>query len=74
MTWKIWFTTACAVRNNLANYLTRFPQETRIGMLVRGCENRSVNALVVEKQHSRQNLYLIGIPCTASLTGAKWSR
>jgi coenzyme F420-reducing hydrogenase beta subunit len=33
--------------NNLANYLTRYPQEARIGMVVRGCENRSVNALLV---------------------------
>jgi ferredoxin len=32
-------------------------------MLVRGCENRSVNALIVEKQKAREDLYLIGIPC-----------
>lgn len=50
-------------QNNLANYLTRYPKETRIGMVVRGCENRSVNALIVEKQHLRENLYLIGVPC-----------
>ena len=50
-------------QNNLANYLTRFPQDTRIGIVVRGCESRSVNALIVEKQHQRENLYLIGIPC-----------
>lgn len=50
-------------QNNLANYLTRYPNETRIGMVVRGCESRSVNALLVEKQHIRENLYLIGIPC-----------
>jgi coenzyme F420-reducing hydrogenase beta subunit len=36
--------------NNLANYLTRYPRETRIGMLVRGCENRSVNALILRQQ------------------------
>jgi len=57
--------------NNLANYLTRYPRETRIGMLVRGCENRSVNALIVEKQHSRENLYLIGIPCTGIIDWRK---
>lgn len=57
--------------NNLANYLTRFPDETRVGMLVRGCENRSVNALVVEKQHSRENLTLIGIPCTGIIDWRK---
>jgi len=50
-------------QNNLANYLTRFPSNTKIGMVVRGCESRSVNALIVEKQHPRENLYLIGIPC-----------
>ncbi len=50
-------------QNNLANYLTRYPHETRIGIVVRGCESRSVNALVVEKQHPRENLFKIGIPC-----------
>ena len=50
-------------QNNLANYLTRYPQDTRIGIVVRGCENRSVNALVVEHQHARENLFLIGVPC-----------
>ena len=50
-------------QNNLANYLPRYPKDTRIGIVVRGCESRSVNALVVEKQHIRENLYLIGIPC-----------
>lgn len=50
-------------QNNLANYLTRYSHETRIGIVVRGCESRSVNALVVEKQHPRENLYLIGVPC-----------
>jgi ferredoxin len=50
-------------QNNLANYITRYPKGTKIGMVVRGCESRSVNALIVEKQHERENLYLIGVPC-----------
>ncbi len=50
-------------QNNLANYLTHYPNHTRIGLVVRGCESRSVNALLVEKQHLRENLFLIGIPC-----------
>jgi len=50
-------------QNNLATYLTRFPKTLKIGMLVRGCENRSVNALVFEGQHPREALYLIGVPC-----------
>mgnify|MGYP003600484682 FL=1 len=50
-------------QNNLAAYLTRFPKTQKIGMLVRGCENRSVNALVFEGRHPREALYLIGVPC-----------
>ncbi len=54
-------------QNNLANYLTRYPHDTKIGIVVRGCESRSVNALIVEKQHLRENLYIIGVPCQGIL-------
>lgn len=54
-------------QNNLANYLTRYPHDTKIGIVVRGCESRSVNALIVEKQHPRENLYMIGVPCQGIL-------
>lgn len=50
-------------QNNLATFLTRMPKQSKLGMVVRGCENRSVNALVVEGQKLRENLYLIGVPC-----------
>lgn len=50
-------------KNNLANYLTRIPKQEKVGILVRGCENRSVNSLIVESQKERDDLYLIGIPC-----------
>ena len=50
-------------QNNLASYLTRLPREQRIGLVVRGCESRAVHALVVENQHAREKLFLIGIPC-----------
>ncbi len=54
-------------QNNLATFLTRLPKQSKVGMVVRGCENRSVNALVVEKQKSRENLFLIGVPCEGIL-------
>jgi len=50
-------------QNNLATFLTRMPKQSKLGMVVRGCENRYVNALVVEGQKLRENLYLIGVPC-----------
>lgn len=51
-------------QNNLAKFLTRYPHETKIGMIVRGCENRSVNHLIVERQHPRENIIMVGVPCT----------
>ncbi len=50
-------------QNNLATFLTRMPKKSKLAMLVRGCENRSVNALIVEGQKTREDLYLIGVPC-----------
>ena len=50
-------------QNNLATFLNGLPKTKKIGMLVRGCENRSVNALIVEKQKSRENMVLVGVPC-----------
>jgi formate dehydrogenase subunit beta len=53
--------------NNLASYLTRRPSDERIGIVCRGCESRAVRALVIEQQHSRERLYIIGIPCPGIL-------
>lgn len=50
-------------QNNLATFIPRYPLGTRIGLVVRGCENRSVNHLIVEKQHARENIFMVGIPC-----------
>lgn len=54
-------------QNNLARYLTRVPKEQKIGLMVRGCESRAVNALIVENQHARDKVVLIGIPCQGIL-------
>jgi formate dehydrogenase subunit beta len=61
-------------QNDLAGYLTRFPKEKRIGVLCRGCESRAVRALVVEHQHARDKLYVIGVPCTGILDWRKIER
>ncbi|MEA4811939.1 MAG: 4Fe-4S binding protein [Anaerolineaceae bacterium] len=51
-------------QNNLAKFLTRYPHEAKIGMVVRGCENRAVNHLIVERQHPRENIFMLGVPCS----------
>jgi ferredoxin len=61
-------------QNNLAAYLTRRPQDERIGIVCRGCESRAVRALVVEHQHARDKLYVIGVPCQGILDQRKIER
>jgi len=61
-------------QNNLATFLTRRSKEERIGIVCRGCESRSVRALVIEHQHARDKLYLIGIPCEGILDWRKVER
>ena len=58
-------------QNNLATYLTRLPREQKIGLIARGCETRAAHALVVENQHARDHLYLIGVPCQGILNCRK---
>jgi len=52
---------------NLAGYLRRDP-ESRVGILVKGCDRRAINVLLQEKQISRENLFLAGIPCPGMLS------
>lgn len=50
--------------NSTAKYLLddRWPQG-RIGICARGCDTRAINRLLVDGQISRENLYIIGLPC-----------
>ena len=61
-------------QNNLTAYLTRRPKEERVGIVCRGCESRAIRALVIEHQHSRDKLYVIGVPCDGILDWRKIER
>jgi len=61
-------------QNNLATYLTRRPKDERIGIICRGCESRAVRALVIEHQHEREKLYVIGVPCLGIVDWRKIER
>lgn len=54
-------------QNNLAAFIKNIPRELKIGILCRGCESRSVRALIIEHQRERENLYLIGVKCEGIL-------
>lgn len=48
-------------KNNLALYLLRF--DCRVGIVAKGCDEGAIIELIKENQISRENLYIIGIPC-----------
>jgi ferredoxin len=49
--------------NNLAMYLKNYDGVGKIGIVVKGCDSRSVIQLITEKRISRENLVIIGISC-----------
>jgi coenzyme F420-reducing hydrogenase beta subunit len=66
-------------QNNLASYLTRRPAQSgpeseRVALVCRGCESRAVRVLVSEFQVKREDLYLIGVPCTGVVDWRKVER
>jgi ferredoxin len=49
---------------NLSNYLkTEHIRNKRVGFVVKGCDSRSLNLILTEKQAKRENLYIVGICC-----------
>lgn len=68
-TGKLIFSAGCV--NNLAVYLTKakkdVPQTGRIAVVVKGCDLKALVGLMGESQLKRENLYLIGIPCSGVL-------
>jgi formate dehydrogenase subunit beta len=53
----------CAL--NLCNYLTK--RKDRIGIIANGCNSRNIVTHIVENQIKREQLYIIGIPCTGMI-------
>ncbi len=66
---KLIFTAACV--NNLAVYLTKakkdVPKTGNIAVVVKGCDLKALVGLLGESQLKRENIYLIGIPCSGVL-------
>jgi ferredoxin len=48
--------------NNLATYLRKF-SKFKVGLVVKGCDARSVTALSLEKRFQAGQIVLIGVPC-----------
>jgi len=50
---------------NLCNYLTK--REDRIGVVATGCNSRNIVTHIIENQIKREQLYIVGIPCTGMI-------
>ncbi len=49
---------------NLSNYLKNdHTRNKRVGLVVKGCDSRSLNLLLTESQVKREKLYVVGIAC-----------
>jgi len=49
---------------NLVNYLKyEHTRNKRVGLVVKGCDSRSLNLMLTENQAKRENLYIVGICC-----------
>ena len=50
---------------NLCNYLTK--RTEKIGIVATGCNSRNIVTHIIENQIKREQLYIIGIPCTGMI-------
>jgi formate dehydrogenase subunit beta len=60
--------------NNLAMYLKNYEGSRKIGIVVKGCDSRSVIQLITEKRIPRENLVIIGISCGGVIDQKKFQK
>lgn len=74
---KVHFDETC--RNNLATYLTKDRRQLgkdyeKIGIVVKGCDARSIVLYLTENQVKREKIYIIGVPCNGLIERKKVTR
>ena len=50
---------------NLANYLT--DRKEKIGVFAKGCDSRNIVTHILENKIKREQLYIVGVPCTGMI-------
>ncbi len=55
--------------NNLANFLTKL--KGRAGIVAKGCDSRSIVGLIQDNQVARENLVILGVPCSGIIDLSK---
>jgi len=54
---------------NLANYLTN--RKEKIGIIAKGCDSRNIVTHIIENKISRDQLFIIGVPCQGMIDKRK---
>jgi len=57
------------IANNLADFLIGI--KGRIGIVVKGCDSRSVVSLIQDNKVARENLVILGVPCSGVIDLSK---
>jgi ferredoxin len=57
---------------NLANYLT--DRKEKIGIVAKGCDSRNIVTHILENKISRDQLYIIGVPCQGMIDKRRIAR
>lgn len=55
--------------NNLAKYLV--DRKEKVGVVAKGCDARSIVMCIIEKQIERDNVFMIGVPCSGVIDRKK---
>jgi len=63
LTWNL------GCENNLANFLRK--KAGKVAVVAKGCDVRAIVALIKENQINRDNLYIIGVPCSGMIDRKK---
>lgn len=59
----LWWDSHCGL--NLCNYLTK--RTERVGIVANGCNSRNIVVHITENQVKREQLYIVGIPCSGMI-------
>ena len=57
---KLVFNSTCGL--NLANYASK--EKGKIAIVTKGCDSRNIVTHIIENQIQRDQIYIIGVPCT----------
>lgn len=60
---QLWWDSFCSL--NLANYLAG--RRERVGIVATGCNSRNIVTHIIENQVKREQLHIVGIPCSGMI-------